>query len=118
MSPDGTSGAVFHATRDLLQEVAQEGDVSPERLDKFNRARRRAPALRGVPYFKKIERRAARLPRLKIQVEGLPYSLDARGEHLVDVHGATSEWLAKQFEIFDEQQFKRIFEGTRGVTPD
>ena len=112
----GTSRAVFQATRDLLHEVAQDGDVSPERLDKFNRVRRRAPALRDVRYLKKIERRATRLPGLKIQVEGLPDSLDARGERLVDVHSATSEWLAKQFEVFDEK-FKRILESARGVAP-
>ena len=44
----GTSGAVLQAGRDLLHEIAQEGDASSERRERFGRALQASP-LREIP---------------------------------------------------------------------
>jgi hypothetical protein len=94
--------AVYQAARDLLCEAARHGDVSPERSEQFGRMLQ-ASALHNVSYLRKIDRRAARLPKLKSQVEGLPDCLDARETRIVDAHSLTAAWLAEQFEAFDER---------------
>jgi hypothetical protein len=100
-------GAVLQMANDRLYEVAVHGDVSSEHADELDRTLR-ASRLRNEPYLRKIARRMLRLSKLRAEVEALPDSLDRRDERIVDAHSLTAQWLAEQFEVFDERM--------RGVT--
>jgi hypothetical protein len=96
-----TRAVAVQTARNLVCEASVHGDVSSERAQELVRMIQ-APQLRRDRYLGRIAKRAMRVAQLKSEVEGLPDSLDTRGQRLVDVHSLASAWLAGQFEVFDE----------------
>ena len=111
MKAHATNDAVRRAGRELLGTVCSHGDA-PEILFGPFKSNLQASSLCNVPYLRKIARRTRHLQLLIEQVDHLPDCLDARGTRLVNTQCATSEWLANQFEIFDER-FSRILKEAR-----